>query len=117
MEDVPPTKDTQGPAPPARGVVPPPRGEAGSAAQGGHLNFGMLNFSGTPRRLLMKDCCAMVSTLLVIQYSTRPAGKKKNMTENISGIIHISLACNGSGGSGLSAVWIMVVMAITSGRM
>ena len=59
----------------------------------------------------------MVSTLFVIQYSTSPDGKKKNMTENTSGMIHISLACMGSGGKGLSAVWMTVVMVITSGRM
>jgi hypothetical protein len=49
-------RDTKGPAPPARGVVPPSRGEAASAAQGGQENFGMLNFSGTPMLLLITAC-------------------------------------------------------------
>jgi hypothetical protein len=62
-------------------------------------------------------CWAIDSTLLVIQYSTRPAGKKKNITENASGMIHIILACIGSGGWGLSAVCSSVVSVITTGRM
>ena len=36
----------------------------------------------------------------------------KNMKLNASGMIHISLACIGSGGSGLSAVWNSVVRVI-----
>ena len=41
----------------------------------GQLNFGKLNCGGTPMRLLISHCCAIDSTLFVIQYSTRPAGK------------------------------------------
>ena len=51
-------------------------------------------------RVLMSHCCAMDKMLLVIQYKTKPAGKKKNMTENASGMNHINLACSGSGGAG-----------------
>ena len=41
----------------SRPKTPSPfEGEAASAAQGGHLNLGMLNFNGTPMRLLMNDC-------------------------------------------------------------
>src|SRR5690606_35159768 len=71
----------------------------------------------TPRRLLITHCWAIDSTLLVIQYSTRPAGKKKNITLNTSGMIHISRACIGSGGVGLSQVCSSVVAVITRGRM
>src|SRR6476661_8736159 len=80
-------------------------------------NFGRLNCGGTPIRQLISHCCAIDSTLFVIQYSTRPAGKKKNMTENASGMIHIILACTGSGGAGFSAVCSSVVSVITAGRM
>src|SRR3954471_14306141 len=55
--------------------------------------------------------------LFVTQYSTRPAGKKKNITENASGMNHIILACTGSGGAGLSAVCSSVDSVITTGRM
>ncbi len=68
-------------------------------------------------RVLMSHCCAMDKMLLVIQYKTKPAGKKKNMTENASGMNHINLACSGSGGAGLSAVCNMVVKVMTTGRM
>ena len=39
-------------------------------------------------RLLMNHCCAIDRMLFVSQYSTRPAGKKKNITENTSGMNH-----------------------------
>ena len=68
-------------------------------------------------RVLMSHCCAMDKMLLVIQYNTRPEGKKKNITENANGMNHINLACNGSGGAGLSAVCSMVVNVITTGNM
>ncbi len=55
--------------------------------------------------------------LFVSQYSTRPAGKKKNITEKTSGMIHIIRACTGSGGVGLSQVWSRLVPVIRSGRM
>src|SRR5687768_1389644 len=56
----------------------------------------------TPSCLLIAHCCAIERMLLVSQYSTSPEGKKKNITEKASGIIHISLACIGSGGVGFS---------------
>src|SRR3954463_16285496 len=68
-------------------------------------------------RLLITHCCAIDSTLFVTQYSTRPDGKKKNMTENASGMIHIILACTGSGGAGFNAVCSIVLSVITTGRM
>src|SRR4051812_5344087 len=68
-------------------------------------------------RVLISHCCAMDSRMLVIQYSTRPDGKKKNITENASGMIHIIWAAMGWGGGGLSAVCSMVVRVITAGRM
>src|SRR4051812_10874960 len=68
-------------------------------------------------RVLINHCCAIDSTLLVIQYSTRPAGKKKNITLNASGMIHIILACIGSGGAGLRPVCNSVVKVMTAGRM
>src|SRR5690349_23478472 len=71
----------------------------------------------TPSRLLMNHCCAIDSTLLVIQYSTRPAGKKMNITLKASGMIHISLACIGSGGVGLSQVCTSEVAVMMTGRM
>ena len=40
--------------------------------------------------------------LLTSQYSTRPAGKKKKNTLNAIGMIFMTFACTGSGGSGLS---------------
>src|SRR5205823_690779 len=80
-------------------------------------NFGKWNFGGTPMRLLISHCWAIDKVLLVIQYITRPAGKKKNITEKISGMNHISLACIGSGGAGFSAVCSKLVNVITTGRM
>ena len=62
-------------------------------------------------------CCAIDRMLFVSQYSTRPAGKKKNITENTSGMIHIILACTGSGGVGFSQVCSRLVAVISSGRM
>ena len=55
--------------------------------------------------------------LFVIQYSTRPAGKKKNITLKIKGMNHINLAYIGSGGAGFNAVCSMVVAAITTGKI
>jgi len=54
--------------------------------------------------------------LLVTQYSTKPAGKTKNMTLNTSGMIHIMRACTGSGGVGLSQVWSSVEAVITNAK-
>ena len=82
-----------------------------------YLNLGKLNCGGTPMRVLIIHCCAIDKMLLVIQYNTKPAGKKKNMTEKISGMNHISLACIGSGGAGLSAVCNKVVKVMTKGKM
>src|SRR5659263_171810 len=49
-----------------------------------YLNFGRLNCGGTPIRVLITHCWVIARMLLVIQYSTRPAGKKKNITLKIS---------------------------------
>ena len=68
-------------------------------------------------RVLMIHCWAIDKILLVIQYNTRPEGKKKNITLKASGMNHISLACIGSGGAGFKAVCSTVVSVITSGRM
>ena len=68
-------------------------------------------------RVLMTHCWAMDKMLLVIQYSTKPDGKKKNITLNTSGMIHIILACMGSGGAGLSAVCNKVDRVMTTGKM
>ena len=68
-------------------------------------------------RVLMTHCCAIDNTLLVIQYNTKPAGKKKNMTLNASGMIHIILACIGSGGAGFNAVCSKVVSVMNSGKI
>ena len=46
-------------------------------------------------------CCA-IEKRYGSQYSTRPAGKKKNITPKISGINIIRRACTGSGGVGFS---------------
>src|SRR5688572_33052590 len=59
----------------------------------------------------------MARMLLVSQYSTRPDGKPKNITENTSGMIHIMRACTGSGGVGLSQVCNRLEAVISSGRM
>ncbi len=71
----------------------------------------------TPSCRLMVHCCAIDKILLVNQYNTKPAGKKKNITLNISGMIHINLACIGSGGVGLSQVWSTVVAVINKGKI
>ena len=81
------------------------------------MNFGRLNCGGTPIRVLITHCCAIERMLFVIQYSTKPAGKKKNITLNASGMNHINLACIGSGGTGLSAVCNTVVNVMTSGKI
>ena len=70
-----------------------------------------------PMPLLICHCCKIVSVLLVIQYNTKPAGKKKNITENAIGMIHISLACKGSGGVGFNAVCMNVVKVMITGRI
>jgi len=82
-----------------------------------YLNLGRLNCGGTPMRVLIIHCWAIDKMLFVIQYSTKPAGKKKNITEKISGMNHINLACIGSGGAGLSAVCSKVVKVMTRGKM
>ena len=46
----------------------------------------------TPSFLLIRYCCAIDRMLFVSQYSTRPAGNTKNITENTSGMIHIIFA-------------------------
>ena len=53
-----------------------------------------------PSIRLICHCCAIDRMLFTTQYSTRPAGKKKNITENTSGMIVMTLACTGSGGVG-----------------
>ena len=68
-------------------------------------------------RVLMIHCWAIDNTLLVIQYNTKPEGKKKNITLKASGMIHISFACIGSGGAGFNAVCSTVVRVITIGNM
>ena len=68
-------------------------------------------------RVLMSHCCAIDNTLFVIQYNTKPAGKKKNFTLKASGMIHIILACIGSGGAGFNAVCNRVVAVITKGKI
>ena len=68
-------------------------------------------------RVLMTHCCAIDKMLLVIQYSTKPAGKKKNITLKMSGMNHINLACIGSGGAGFSAVCSKVDRVMTTGKM
>src|SRR3982750_1993325 len=71
----------------------------------------------TPSFRLITHCCAIDRMLFVSQYSTSPAGKKKNMTENTSGMIHIIFAWTGSGGVGLSQTWNTLVAVISKGRM
>src|SRR5688572_12168811 len=68
-------------------------------------------------RRVITHCWTMENMLLTTQYSTRPEGKKKNITEKISGIHSIIFACSGSGGVGLSLVCTNIVAAITTGRM
>jgi hypothetical protein len=70
-----------------------------------------------PSCRLIIHCCAIASRLLTNQYKTRPAGKKMNITLNTSGMIHIILACIGSGGVGFSQVWNSVEAVIRAGRM
>ena len=68
-------------------------------------------------RVLITHCWAIDSRLLVIQYNTKPEGKKKNITLRASGMIHINLACIGSGGAGFNAVCNTVVNDMTIGKM
>src|SRR5512147_1950742 len=74
-------------------------------------------FPRTPSCLLIRYCCAIDRMLFVSQYSTRSAGKKKNITEKISGMIHIIFACTGSGGVGFRQVCSRLVPVISRGRM
>src|SRR5471032_212698 len=62
-------------------------------------------------------CWAIDSTLFTTQYSTRPDGKKKNMTENASGMNNIIFACIGSAGAGFSLVVMYIEIAYSTGRM
>ena len=59
----------------------------------------------------------MDSILLVNQYKTKPEGKKKNITLKANGMIHIILACTGSGGVGLSIVCNKDEAVINMGKM
>ena len=61
---------------------------------------------------LMCHCCAIDRTLFTSQYSTSPAGKKKKNTLKAIGMIFITFACTGSGGSGFSRVWMIMVAPI-----
>src|SRR5687767_6443434 len=97
-----------------------------SLQQGGREDFTPLacgrsrrprHLPSTPSRLLMNHCCVIDRMLFVSQYSTRPAGKTKNITENTSGMIHIIFACIGSGGVGDSQVCSNEEPVIRSGRM
>ena len=65
----------------------------------------------------MAHCCAIDKILLVSQYKTKPDGKKKNITLNTSGIIHINLACVGSGGFGFNQTCSKLVAVIKSGKI
>src|SRR6185295_6935520 len=65
----------------------------------------------------MTYCWAIERMLFVSQYSTRSVGKTKNITEKMSGMIHIMRACTGSGGVGLSQVCSRLVSVIRIGRM
>ena len=67
--------------------------------------------------MVITHCCAIDRMLFTTQYSTRPDGKKKNMTENISGIHIIILACIGSAGCGFSLVVMNIEIAYSTGRM
>src|SRR5688500_14036216 len=59
----------------------------------------------------------MDNTLFTNQYSTSPAGKKKKNTLKTTGMIFITLACTGSGGSGLSRVCMIMVAPISKGNI
>ena len=74
-------------------------------------------YFSTPSCLLIIHCWAIDKMLLVSQYSTSPEGKKKNITLNASGMIHISLACIGSGGVGFNQVCNKVDKVISTGKM
>ena len=66
---------------------------------------------------LICHCCAIESTLFTSQYRTSPAGKKKKKMLNAIGMIFITFACTGSGGSGFNLVWIIIEAPINTGRM
>ena len=59
----------------------------------------------------------MESKLLVTQYKTRPAGKKKNMIEKTIGMYIITFAWIGSGGVGFNLVWTNIEIAMMIGKM
>lgn len=59
----------------------------------------------------------MESRLLTTQYNTKPAGKKKNITENKIGMYIITFAWIGSGGVGLSFVCTNIDTAMITGKM
>ena len=70
-----------------------------------------------PNILLICHCCAIDNRLFTTQYKTKPAGKKKNMTENTSGMYIITFAWIGSGGVGFSLVCTNMETAIMIGKM
>src|SRR3569832_2374345 len=66
---------------------------------------------------VITHCWVMDRMLLTTQYSTSPAGKKKNMTEKMIGMNIITLAWTGSGGVGFSLVCTNIETAMMTGRM
>src|SRR5690606_10875295 len=64
---------------------------------------------------VMYHCWSMPSTLLVSQYSTRPAGNQRKNTVITTGMKRIILACIGSAGAGLSRDWAYIDTPISSG--
>src|SRR5690606_761378 len=60
-------------------------------------------------------CCAIDRMLLTTQYSTRPDGNHRNMIVNTKGSAIMTLAWIGSGGAGLSLIWMNIVAPITTG--
>jgi hypothetical protein len=67
--------------------------------------------------LLIFHCCAIDSSVLVSQYSTRPDGNHAIITVMITGMKANIFACIGSGGAGLSLNWPYIATPIRIGRM
>src|SRR5690606_10483011 len=66
-------------------------------------------------RRVMIHCWAMDNTLLVSQYSVKPAGNQSMNTVKIAGIHFITWAWVGSAGVGLRRIWINMLAPISNG--
>ena len=76
----------------------PPPPDAAAAPAGAALPFSGVagNGSGAGRNFRITSCCPIVHTLVVIQYTISPAGKRMMMNEKKIGKMKSSRRCVGS---------------------